>query len=331
MPSDTTVYIQGGAVVKAQIRTNPFWNGGGGTTMVKTNITIRGRGVIDCSEWCGNFTDAAKYHEPEMPGIVLFTASDVTVQGIVVLNPPRQQVIMAFGANNDVIDNVKGFTCFTGGDGIDCSPGCSNIVVQNCFVRSGDDVFACDGGTADITYQNNVTCSMRGHGWAIYGGGDLNNYTAKNCYGIYEYGVPDAEGAIGLYAGLGVEQNISFENIHIERAEFGSMLEAYPYSFFDGLGGGSISNVLFENITYNSNSGYSYAPNPVYVWSNLGGASDAETISSVYFNNCYFNGNLVTNSASGAISIGSYASNVEFNNVVPGGNPDSYALTTSPA
>ena len=73
VPSGTTLYVQGGAVVKAQIRTNPYWNGGG-TTTTKTNITIIGRGVVDCSQWCGEFTDADKYHEPEMPGIVAFSA-----------------------------------------------------------------------------------------------------------------------------------------------------------------------------------------------------------------------------------------------------------------
>ena len=106
VPGGKTVYIQGGAVVKAQIRTNPFWNGNGRSSP-KNNVTIRGRGVIDCSQWCGNFTEGAKIDEPEMPGMVLFCASNVTAEGVVIVNPPRFGLGVGLGAQNVIVNNVK--------------------------------------------------------------------------------------------------------------------------------------------------------------------------------------------------------------------------------
>ena len=152
------------------------------------------------------------------------------------LNPVRQQLVLK-NANNVVIDNVKGFTSFTGGDGIDCVGGCTNVVVKNCFVRSADDATVCDGGDADITWENDVLCPMRVHSFIIgVGAGNVNNYLAKNCFVLNEDGWPDYEGVFGIYANGGLVQNVTFQNITVERIRFGSMLEIYPYSYWDNAG-----------------------------------------------------------------------------------------------
>jgi hypothetical protein len=93
VPSGATVDIQGGAIVQAQIKTNPFLNQTGWQNAPrKSNITIRGRGVIDVSRWCGNFTNADRSQNPEMPGIVIFNSDNVSVEGVVVVDPERQQI-----------------------------------------------------------------------------------------------------------------------------------------------------------------------------------------------------------------------------------------------
>ena len=83
---------------------------------------------------------------------------------------------------------------------------------------------------------------------------------------------------------------------------------------------GNISNVLFQNINCASYSND--------VWSPMGGISGAASVNGVSFNNCYFNGKLITNSATGHLSIGNYASHIKFNGVAPA-YATSYTLTTS--
>ena len=312
VPSGKTVYIQGGAVVKAQIRTNPFWNGNGRSSP-KNNVTIRGRGVIDCSQWCGNFTEGAKIDEPEMPGMVLFCASNVTAEGVVIVNPPRFGLGVGHGAQNVIVNNVKEFTSMLEGDGMDVlGGGCSNVTVENCFIRCADDACAVDGGCSSVTYSNDVIYPMRTHAFMIgIGTGVLTDFVAENCYIETEFAHPVYRGVFSLNA-ANYMQNVIFKNIQVERTVQGGFLDIYPYSFWNGVGG-SISNVFFENVYYNTNIND--------LWSPIGGINDSLYVANVNFSNCYYGGSLITNSASGHLSIGNYASYVTFNGVPLGARP----------
>ncbi|NOU70282.1 carbohydrate-binding protein, partial [Paenibacillus sp. LMG 31458] len=310
VPSGKTVYIAGGAVVKAQIRTNPYLNETGWDTRpMKENITIRGRGILDLSQWCGNFTDAARATQPEMPGIVAFRANNVTIEGVVVVNPERQSVNV-IGSSNVTIDNIKGFTSMHEGDGIVLVMDNSHVTVKNSFVRTSDDALVTGANSHDILWENNVIASMRVHSFMV-NAGNLTNYVAKNNYVINSNAYPGIRGVIGIYAGSALVQNVTFENIEIERTRYGSMLEIYPYSIWNHVTG-SLSNIVFKNVNY--------ASNPYDFGSQIGGISETEYVDGVHFDNVKVDGKLVTDSKSGNLSIGSYVSNVTYNGVADSGN-----------
>ncbi|WP_223285596.1 S-layer homology domain-containing protein [Paenibacillus sp. PL91] len=305
VPSGTTVYLAPGAIVKAQIRTNPYLNEPNwDKSPIKKDITIRGRGILEMSKWSGDFTDAARAKNPEMPGIVAFYSENVKIEGLVVVNPERQSVNV-IGSSNVEIDNIKGFTSMHEGDGIVLVMDNKNVTVKNSFVRTSDDALVTGANSSNILWENNVVASMRVHSLMV-NAGNLTGYTAKNIYIINSNAYPGIRGTIGVYSANGLTDNVLFENIEIERTRYGSMLEVYPYQIWNHATG-SISNITFKNINYTSN--------PYDFGSQVGGVSATEFVKNVHFENVKVDGKLVTDSASGNLSIGSYVENVTFNGV----------------
>ena len=88
------------------------------------------------------------------------------------------------------------------------------------------------------------------------------------------------------------------------------MLEIYPYQMWNHVTG-SISNIVFKNVNY--------ASNPYDYGSQIGGISETEYVDGVHFDNVKVDGKLVTDSKSGNLSIGSYASNITYNGVADSG------------
>lgn len=325
VPSGTTVYVAPGAVVKAQIRTNQYQTRYNDNVPTKENIVIRGRGVLDLSQWCGDFTNSARAYNPELPGIVIVHANDVIVEGLVVVNPERQSVNLHF-SNNVTVDNVKGFTSMEEGDGIALVQDNHNITVQNCFVRTSDDSLVTGAYSDNIRWENNVVANMRVHSLMV-NAAYLTNYIAKDIYIINSNAFPGLKGTIGVYgAGPGVE-DITFENIYIERAQNGSMLEMYTYAMWTG-GIGNIENVTFNNVHYSTKYnnedywsviGATVIDGEFWLWPD-GTQHDTNYryktyIDGVQFNNCTIDGKLITDSESGHISVGSSTTNVSFNEV----------------
>ena len=63
-------------------------------------------------------------------------------------------------------------------------------------------------------------------------------------------------------------------------------------------------------------------------WSAIGGFSPSNAVTGLHITNCHANGILVTNGASGELSIGSYVSGLEFNGVAATGANTNLALST---
>ena len=326
VPSGKTVYIAPGAVVKAQIRTNPYFSDPNWENVSrKKDITIRGRGVIDCSKWCGDFTNSARAENPELPGIVVFTSDNVTVEGLVIVNPERQSLNVT-NCNNITVDNVKGFTSMEEGDGIVLVMQNKDVTVKNCFVRTSDDSLVTGAHSENILWENNVVANMRVHSLMV-NAANLKNYKAKDIYIINSNAYPGLRGTIGVYGGGSGVDGVTFENVEIERSKNGCMLEMYTHAMWTS-SIGDIKNVVFNNVNYNTKYNYNE------YWSPIGGGNAnksttedeaKETIDGVQFNNCHVDGKLVTDSESGRLSIGSYASDITFNGV-----PHSDKLTSSP-
>jgi hypothetical protein len=114
VPSNTTVYIAGGAVLKAEL-----------TFQNISNSVLRGRGIV--------------YHASGH-SILIENSTNVRIENVISLNPSHYS-IQAGEANGLTISNFRGFSSAGNGDGIDLFC-CQNTLVDGVFMRNSDDNIA---------------------------------------------------------------------------------------------------------------------------------------------------------------------------------------------
>lgn len=147
LPSDTTVILDDGAVVRAKFN-----------AYQKSNITICGRGVIDGSA----FTRSVANGQVTVP-LDFNYCNNVAFSDFSVLDPAGWCVNWYF-CTNSTIDGIKIISSRANGDGISLQS-CTGITVKNSFVRSWDDSVVVknyprwddrnnQGATRDITFDN---------------------------------------------------------------------------------------------------------------------------------------------------------------------------------
>lgn len=135
-----TLYISGGAVLHSII-----------SVANAKNVTIRGRGMIDGSDYPAWNQPGSYSRVP----IDLNHAKDVSIEGICVVNSNCWNV-NSYSSKNVTIDNVKIISGRQNGDGFTFQS-CTNHVVTNSFVRSWDDSLVIknySGSTKGITFRN---------------------------------------------------------------------------------------------------------------------------------------------------------------------------------
>ncbi len=123
--SGQTLYLAGGAVVKAEV------------LVTGTNIRIRGRGILDGSDWPWR-------RGPVGNLIAIRNSSDVAVSGII-LRGSSHWTIVPWNCRRVTIRNVK--LCNSrvqNDDGINpCNS--QDVLITDCFIRSDDDCVALKG------------------------------------------------------------------------------------------------------------------------------------------------------------------------------------------
>lgn len=133
-----TLYLAGGSVVHGIVNAN-----------FEGDITVCGRGILDCSQiegWQGRSASVPLKFD---------YCSNVTVKDIIVLNA-NAWACQAYNSEGGVIDGVKIITSRPNGDGISLQS-CQNYRVENCFVRSWDDSLVVknyDRSSSDITFSH---------------------------------------------------------------------------------------------------------------------------------------------------------------------------------
>lgn len=113
IPSNCTVYLAPGAIVKARLIIDHA-----------ENVRIVGRGILD----------------HPLRGIEITYSKNVLVDGLTVLNPQHYTV---FGgqSENVTLRHLKSFSCKSWTDGIDLMC-CSNVKIEDVFLRTSDDGIA---------------------------------------------------------------------------------------------------------------------------------------------------------------------------------------------
>jgi polygalacturonase len=238
--SDQTVYIEGGAVVRGNFKTD------GGR-----NIRFMGRGILD------NRLSAKGSVRP----IEISQCENVLVDGII-LTENRSWSAPCFASKKVVYNNLKVVSSNDWDDGIDIV-GSQNVLVNNCFIQSKDDCIAIKAG---VNYFTNFSSDIRVDSivvqnsvfWnGIWGNAleigfetrtdTIQNISFRNCDIIH---VEGPEGTFTIHNGdRALVRNVLYENIRVEDAQgwlidFKILFSQYSKDKQRG----RIENVVFKNI-----------------------------------------------------------------------------------
>lgn len=292
IPSGKTVFIDGGAVVKAKFLVDHA-----------RDVKIIGHGIV---------------FQPER-GVEIRHSQNVTVDGPIFINPSHYTI---FGGQTTglTIRNIKSFSCRGWSDGIDLMS-CSDVLIDDVFMRNSDDCIAIYGHRwefygsarnyeiknstlwADIAHPTNIG----GHGNAEAGGDTIENITFTNI-DILEHDEDDRnyQGCLSIAcADNNLVRNVNYKNIRVEDFQEGQLFHFRivfnpKYSAASGRG---IENITLENIQYNGNGA-----NP----SIIHGYDKGRVVKDIQFKGVKINGKLIENAADGHIQIGEHADGIKF-------------------
>ena len=233
IPSNCTVYLAPGAVVKARLIVDRA-----------ENVRIIGRGILD----------------HPLRGIEITYSKNVLVDGITVLNPAHYTVYG--GQSEDItLRHIKTFSCRSWSDGFDLMC-CRRVRIEDCFLRTSDDCIALYnhrwwywGGSEDIEVTRCTLWPDVAHPVNIGSHGDdrsetgetLQNVRIHDCDIIYSR----TDAALKISCGdKNWVRDVRFTDIRLEGLEetaligiavvFGAKYNRAP--------GNGIDDITFENI-----------------------------------------------------------------------------------
>ncbi len=251
------------------------------------NTKILGYGVFDLT----------RLDRAERRGLVFTFANNVEVRGVKVINAPEWSVI-TYRCDNVLIKDVDVFGYRQNSDAFDiCSS--SNVTVEGCFARTGDDGYIVKGADGDantrtenITVKNCYAWMGKARCFGIFGEcyKSINNVTFKDCVVLAHDATWDFDRipAIGIVAEVSNDRNeavtisnVTFDNILMCRND-GRAINVITFTQIAN--SISVRDITFRNISYASNNEkilvVNYAP--------------SGTISNVKFENVKCNNVLIT-------------------------------------
>lgn len=276
IPSNTTVYLAPGAVVKGKLQCDSV-----------ENVRICGRGILLTPQ----------------QGISINFSKNVSVDGITVINP-RHYSIAGGQSDGITIRNFKSFSYQGWSDGIDMMC-CRNVLVDNVFMRNSDDCIALYnhrwdfyGGSSDITIQNSTLwadvahpINMGGHGNGKGEPGEVMERIVFRNIDILENDEDDPpyQGAIAVDVGdRNLVRDVLFEDIRIESIQEGCLfyIKVRYNDKYDTSPGRGLEQVVFRNIDCTA---------PMVAHSRLEGYDAQRGIRNVSFENVRVNGKKMKN------------------------------------
>ena len=299
IPSGTTVYLAGGAVLVGSLVCEGV-----------EDVTIRGRGVIYLAEF-HRFT--------ALRGLRIVFSKRITVDGIIVVDPPHYSIYI--GSSEYVqIRNFKAFSTRGWSDGIDIMAS-SNIEIDDIFMRNSDDCIAIYGSrwdfygdTRHVTVRNSVLWADVAHLINIgthgdhHKNGDVIEHIRFENIDILEHHEPQENywGAMSINAGdHNTVRDVIYDNIRVEEFELGQLVDIRVIwnKTYNPAPGRRIENILFRNISYN---GANANPNRIY------GYDQDRDVENIRFENLQINGELILQPEQGNFDINPFAIGVSF-------------------
>jgi hypothetical protein len=299
IPSDTNVYIAGGAIIIGTFVCSKV-----------ENIKIFGRGALYLARF-ERFSG--------LNAIRLSHAKNITVEGIHFINPPHYTVYIG-GSDRVLVKNIKSFSCEGWSDGIDMMSS-KNVTVEGVFLRTSDDCVAIygrrwdyNGNTENILIQNSVLWADVAHPTMIGTHGDyyndgniIENITFRNI-DILEHHEPQSNylGCMTINAGdKNTVKDVRYENIRVEQFENGRLFDirVFKNGDYNPAPGNRIMNIYFKDISYNGNGEH-----PAQII----GYDEERVVNGVTIQNLKINGKHILDEDSGNIKIGDFAHNITF-------------------
>lgn len=313
LPSNTTLYLAGGAILKCKIGEGEKpthlkdWSGMKNYRLFMSlygvkNVRICGRGVIDMS--------ALPWHARS--GIVVERAEGVRIEGITILDAPAWTVA-AFNSRDIQIENIKQLCRRENSDGIDlCNT--QDATVRGCFMRNNDDEIcvkttmgAPTPGGKNILVEGCVIWNERARGLGITSETrrDISDVTFRDCDIIHDFSKGGDCAALAiLVSDSGTMRNIRFENIRIEEAR-NTLIRCWVGKDMWGHDPerGHVSGAVFKAVTYSG------AGQPSV---RMDGCDATHLIENVTFENLKIGGKLIENAEQGKIKLNPFVRNVRF-------------------
>lgn len=260
-----TVYIAGGAVVEATIKSKD-----------KKGVKLLGRGILSQSfvTHAEESREGAQEQEwdSDWLGVVFMDSQDIEINGIAVMSSPSYQMELA-NCKKVTIDNLK--LCGFGehnNDGIHTYS--SDVLVENSLIASNDDRICITGlydkdngaegldwdGTneltgvpvSNITIRNMVFWGLDGNGGDIMltwnGAGYAKNIIIEDVVSL----TPTNKAFIAARHGGSADiHDMTIKNVRLQHGNLFD-IEIAP-SNYQGAGGGKIRNLYLENIDIKAN------------------------------------------------------------------------------
>lgn len=289
LESNQTIYIAGGAVVRADVTGKNVFN-----------VKITGRGILE--------------------GVMTVDdASNFRVDGIIIHNQlPTRWCNTLTNCHYSGYNNVKIFSYSIpwATDGID-PVGCTYFTINDCYFRTGDDCIAVKSNigqhTDSLTITNNVFAGYNCNDGVTLGfeidGTPVQNILVKNCDILYARGNNSVQGHSALSIicdGPSYVSNIRFEDIRVEEnVEFKNFeLKVTTGHLYNIDPPGHIKGVYLKNIAWEKVD----AP---FV---LAGHGPGNMVEDVTFDNCTLAGKLLKSTSDAKFEINPYVRDIKFVN-----------------
>ena len=296
IPSNTTVYLAGGAVVNGSLRIRKAHD-----------VVIRGRGILTLP------------NDKGPPSVILLEhASRVGIRDITVIGTHVTGIDL-YNSRQVTIANLKEINSDLWSDGIDveCS---SDVLIDDSFLRTADDsiaVFASRwgfvGDSRNVSVTNTSLWPDVAHPVLIGTHGDPNRsdvieQIVFHNIDILEHNedVDRYQGTMAVNAGDNVAvRSVRFDHIRVDNITLGQLVNVKVFlnTDYNKKPGREVSDVLFRDVSYQGS-----AASP----SQIEGYDGSHFVSNVVFENLVENGRTILDAAAGNIVVGSYAKGIVF-------------------
>jgi len=274
VPSNKTVYVDGGAILRGQLLIHNA-----------QNVKVIGSGMVE--------------HTVKM-GVHIANSNNVKVEGIFTTQ------CATGGSDSVVIRNVKSISYYGWGDGLNVFAS-NNVYFDRVFCRNSDDcttVYATrkgfEGGCRNIVMENSTLWADVAHPIFIGIHGNARNFDIiedlvyRNIDILdHKEAQLDYQGCLAINGGdNNIIRNVLFEDIRIEDFRQGQLVNIrifYNEKYCEAPGMG-IENVHFRNVSYNGNNAE---------MSVIAGYNSDRKVRNITFENLRINGRLITDDMPG--------------------------------